>query len=59
MQNMMTTHFSNMSVGQQQAQVNTVQQPQTWCEVCGGGDHNDEVCGANLESVHFVGNAQR
>ncbi|KAH0696197.1 hypothetical protein KY289_013679 [Solanum tuberosum] len=43
MQNMMTTHFSNMSPGQQQAQVNVVHQPQTWCEVCGGGNHRAEV----------------
>jgi len=28
MQNMMTTHFSNMSLGKQQAQVNMVHQPQ-------------------------------
>ncbi|KAK4716104.1 hypothetical protein R3W88_014442 [Solanum pinnatisectum] len=42
MQNMMTTYFSNMSLGQQQAQVNMVQQPQAWCEVCGGGDHSAE-----------------
>ncbi|XP_015159333.1 uncharacterized protein [Solanum tuberosum] len=59
MLNMMTTCFSNMSLGQQQAQVNVVHQPQTWCEVCGGGDHKAEVCGANPDSVHFVGNAQR
>jgi len=59
MQNMMTTHFSNMSLGQQQAQINVVHQPQAWCEVCGGGDHRAEVCGANPDSVHFVGNAQR
>ncbi|KAK4737094.1 hypothetical protein R3W88_000791 [Solanum pinnatisectum] len=57
MQNIMTTHFSNMSLGHQQAQLNMVQQPQTWCEVCGGGDHTAKVCGANPESVHFVGNA--
>ncbi|XP_049382857.1 uncharacterized protein LOC125847236 [Solanum stenotomum] len=57
--NVMTPHFNNISLGQQQAQVNMVQQPQAWCEVCGGGDHSAEVCGANPESVHFVGNAQR
>ena len=59
MQNMMTTHFSNMSLGQQPAKINMVHQPQAWCEVCGGGDHSVEVCGVNPESVHFVGNAQR
>jgi len=47
MQNMMNTHFSNLSLGQQPAQVNVVQQPPTWCEICGGGDHSAEVCGAN------------
>ncbi|XP_015168703.1 uncharacterized protein [Solanum tuberosum] len=53
MQNMMTTYFSNMSLGQQQAQVYVVHQPQAWCEVCGGGDHRAKVCGANPDSVHF------
>ncbi|KAK4708672.1 hypothetical protein R3W88_029597 [Solanum pinnatisectum] len=43
MQNMMTTQFNNMSLGQQQAQVNMVQKPPTWCEVCGGRDHNAKV----------------
>ncbi|XP_049389143.1 uncharacterized protein LOC125853490 [Solanum stenotomum] len=36
-----------------------VQQPPTWCEVCGGGDHNAEVCGVNPKSVHFVGKTHR
>ena len=56
---MMTTYFRNMSLGQQQVQVNMVHQPQTWCEVCGGVDHSVKVCGANPEFVHIVGNAQR
>ncbi|KAH0769058.1 hypothetical protein KY290_013039 [Solanum tuberosum] len=43
MQNMMTTHFSNMSLGQQQDQVSMAHQPQAWCEVCGGRDHSSEV----------------
>ncbi|KAK4726897.1 hypothetical protein R3W88_031814 [Solanum pinnatisectum] len=38
---MMNTHFSNVSL---------VQQPPTWCEICEGGDHNAEVCGANPDS---------
>uniref|UniRef100_M1DXS4 Uncharacterized protein n=1 Tax=Solanum tuberosum TaxID=4113 RepID=M1DXS4_SOLTU len=54
-QNMMNTHLSNLSLGQKQAKVNVVQQPPTWCEICGGGDHNAEVCGANPDSIHFVG----
>ncbi|XP_049364278.1 uncharacterized protein LOC125829043 [Solanum verrucosum] len=58
-ENMMNTHFSNLSLGQQPAQVNAVQQPPIWCEICGGEDHNAEVCGANPDSVNFVGNAQR
>ena len=58
-QNMITTHFSNMSLGREQAQVNIVHKPQAWCEVCGGGDHNAEICGANQESIHFVSNTQR
>ncbi|KAG5630391.1 hypothetical protein H5410_002108 [Solanum commersonii] len=36
-----------MSLGQQQAQVNAI-----------GGDHIIEVCGANPNSINFVGNAQ-
>lgn len=57
MQNMMTTHFSNMSPGKQQARVNMVHQPLSWCEVFGSGDNIVEVCGANPKSVYFVGNA--
>ncbi|XP_015162332.1 uncharacterized protein [Solanum tuberosum] len=59
MQNMMNTHFSNLALGQQPAQVNAIQQPLSWCEICGGGDHSAEVCGANPDSMNFVGNAQR
>ena len=59
MQNMMATHFSNMSLGQKQAQVNMVHQPQVWCEVCECRDHSVEVCEENPEFVHIVGNAQR
>ncbi|XP_015168125.1 uncharacterized protein [Solanum tuberosum] len=40
---MVNTHFSNLSMGQQPAQVNAVQQPPTWCEICGGGDHSAEL----------------
>lgn len=57
-QNMVTTHFSNMSLGWQQTQVNIVHQPQAWWEVCGGGNYSAEVCGVNPESVSFVGDAQ-
>ncbi|XP_015084200.1 uncharacterized protein LOC107027582 [Solanum pennellii] len=42
-QNMITTHFSNMSLGREQTQVNMVHKPQAWFEVCGGGDHSVEV----------------
>uniref|UniRef100_M1DHF5 Uncharacterized protein n=1 Tax=Solanum tuberosum TaxID=4113 RepID=M1DHF5_SOLTU len=59
MQKMMNTHFNNLELGQLPAQVNAVQQPPSWCEICGGGDHSADVCGANLDSVNFVGNAQR
>ena len=59
MQNMTNTHFSNMSIGKQQAHINMFHKQQAWCEVCGGGYHSAEVCGANPESVHFVGNVQR
>ena len=34
---MSTIYFSNMALGQQQAQVNMVHQPQYFYEVCGGG----------------------
>ncbi|XP_049364731.1 uncharacterized protein LOC125829559 [Solanum verrucosum] len=40
MKNMMITHFSNLALGQQPTQVNAVQHPPTWCEICGGGDHS-------------------
>ena len=33
-QNMITNLFCNMSLGQKQAQVNMVYQPQAWCKVC-------------------------
>ncbi|KAK4729591.1 hypothetical protein R3W88_022579 [Solanum pinnatisectum] len=59
MQNMMNIHFSNLALGQQPAQVNAIQQPPSWCEICGGSDHSTEVSGANPDSVNFVGNAQR
>ncbi|XP_049345100.1 uncharacterized protein LOC125809545 [Solanum verrucosum] len=55
MQNMMNTHFNNLALEQQPTQVNTVQQPPTWYEICGGGDESAEVCGANLDSVNFIG----
>ncbi|KAK4726849.1 hypothetical protein R3W88_031766 [Solanum pinnatisectum] len=59
MQNMMNIHFSNLALGPLPVQVNLVQQPPTWCEIYRGGDHSAEVCGANPDSVNFVGNAQR
>lgn len=59
MQNMMNTHFINLELGQQPTQVNEVQQSPSWCEICGSGNHNVEVCGANPNSVYFIGNAQR
>uniref|UniRef100_M1DLP3 Uncharacterized protein n=1 Tax=Solanum tuberosum TaxID=4113 RepID=M1DLP3_SOLTU len=43
MQNMMNTHFTNLALGQQPAQVNVVQQPPSSCEICGGGDHSAGV----------------
>uniref|UniRef100_M1DG54 Putative plant transposon protein domain-containing protein n=1 Tax=Solanum tuberosum TaxID=4113 RepID=M1DG54_SOLTU len=43
MQNMMSTHFNNLVLGQQPAQVNVVQQPPSWCEICEGGDHSAEA----------------
>ena len=43
MQNMMNTHFSNMALGKQPIQVNSVQQP---------------PCGANRDTVNFVGNTK-
>lgn len=46
-QNMMTTYFSNISLGQQQSQVNMVHQSQVLCDVCEGGDHSVEICGTN------------
>ncbi|KAK4724023.1 hypothetical protein R3W88_026802 [Solanum pinnatisectum] len=42
MKNMMNTHFSNLALGQQLVQVNAVQQPLSWCEICGGSDHSAE-----------------
>ncbi|XP_015169787.1 uncharacterized protein [Solanum tuberosum] len=50
MHNIMTTLFSNMSLGHQQAQVNMVQQPPTWCDVCGGGDHTAEQGHGNQQA---------
>ncbi|XP_055830789.1 uncharacterized protein LOC129899801 [Solanum dulcamara] len=59
MQNMMTTHFNTIAKGQQKASVSIVQQPPTWCEVCENNEHVAEYCGANPESVNFMGNAPR
>lgn len=59
LQNQMNTQFSNLNLGPQQSPMNLVQQTQTWCEVCGNGDHSADACSANPESVNFVGNAQR
>lgn len=56
--NQLSTHFGNMSLGQQAAPVNAVQQT-SWCEICGSGEHTAELCRANPDSVNFVGNAQR
>ncbi|XP_015167016.1 uncharacterized protein [Solanum tuberosum] len=49
MQNMMSTHFSNMALGQQPAQVNAIQQPPSWCKICGGSNHDAELATHNLE----------
>lgn len=55
MHNIMNTHFSKIALGQQQqAQVNAVQQPQGWCEVCGSGKDVAEHCGENSVSVNFL-----
>ncbi|XP_055824226.1 uncharacterized protein LOC129892666 [Solanum dulcamara] len=59
MQNMMTTHFNTLAKGQQQASVSMVQQQLMWCEVCGSSEHVAEHCGANPESINFVGNAPK
>ena len=55
MQNMMTTYFSNMALGHQLTQVDSVQQPPSWREIFGGSDHGAEGCGANPDSINFVG----
>ena len=59
MQNMTNKHFSNMTLGQQSTQVNAVQQPPSKCEIFGESYQNAEECGANPDSVNFVGNTQR
>ena len=56
--NIITTHLGNLLVGQQKAPVNMVQQS-SWCEVCGSGEHIADYCGANPESINFVGNVPR
>ncbi|XP_049366634.1 uncharacterized protein LOC125831500 [Solanum verrucosum] len=43
MQNMRNTHFNNLALGQQPAQVNVVQQSPSWCEIYRGGDHSVEL----------------
>ncbi|XP_015165453.1 uncharacterized protein [Solanum tuberosum] len=62
MQNMMTTHFSNMSLGQQQAQVNMVQQPLVWCEVLPSEEECTKItatpiirAGGTTQTFHGVG----
>ena len=59
MQNMMNTQFSIMALGQKTSQVNTVQQTPTWCEICIGSDHIADTCGANPDSINFMGNVLR
>lgn len=55
----MNTNFTNMSSGQDTSQVNAFQQPSSWCEIYDESDHILEICGANPNSVNFVGNAHR
>lgn len=46
MQNILTTHFNNLALGQQQDPVNMIQQQQpSWCEVCGSGEHSTDILG--------------
>jgi len=59
MQNMMNTHFRNMNLGQPQTEVNAVQHPQGWCEVCGSSEHVNDYCGANPIFGDYVGITQR
>lgn len=54
---MTNTHFSNVALGQLPTQVDAVQQPRSWCEICGGSDHRANVCGENKYFVNFLGNA--
>lgn len=60
MQNMLTTHFNNLALGQPLTLVNMVQQQQlSWCEVCGNNEYMVDYCGINPKSINFVGNAPK
>ena len=53
----MNTHLTTMVSEQYTSQVNAFQQPSSWCEIYNESDHSSEICGANPNSVNFVGNA--
>lgn len=55
---MMNTNFGNMAFGKHTSQVNVVQKPPYWCQMCCGSDHTTHICSANPDSLNFVGNAQ-
>lgn len=55
----MMTQFSKLNVNQPQTQVNTAQQTQSWCKICGSNGHSADICRSNPEFVNFMNNAQK
>lgn len=53
----MTTQFKKLSMNQSLTQLNTVQQTLGWCKIIRNNGDIVVLCGANPESVNFIGNA--
>ena len=48
-----------LGAAQLAATINAIQQAIDWCEVCSNSGQEIAMCASNLESVMYVGNAQR
>lgn len=57
--NKIMMQFNKLSMNQPEAQVNTIHQGQTWCEIYRGSGHSIELCGANVDFLNFMGNEQK
>lgn len=58
-QNQVIWQLKKLNMSQPHAHINMVKQNKVCCETCGASDHSSELCGVNLNSVNFVGNAYK